>query len=349
MFGPHVFKEILTGPAVAVFGLLAAAGKPIGAFPAGELAHDRAAIQKVLVERRAPYSTRCPLLQIGVVVRIQQSKRFLGTFEQIRLVALKWLHPRDIHIAQIKGLFARVHPLAQRHARPARRLDPDRVEARRDPDVVHLGAKAKVIGIIGGEGFRPIEERMNARFRQHGHPFAGVSEDGLKVVEVLRQLVELEIRRNAIRGPRLCVWLERAQQDFASVLFVIGAFIGHAQDGQLGEARDGLRHDVEMLTGVERHVGAQHGANLMSPHAAAVDDVFAVDCAGLLPLLPMDARDAATVARNAGGFGPFEHLRTALPRALGKRQRDVGGVTLAVQRQVNTLGDIADVQVGVFL
>ena len=73
-------------------------------------------------------------------------------------------------IAQIEGLLAGVHPAGQSHARPAGGLDPDRVEARRDPDIVHLGREAQVIGIVGGEAFRPVEKRVDPGLGEHGHP-----------------------------------------------------------------------------------------------------------------------------------------------------------------------------------
>src|SRR6056297_1457161 len=73
---------------------------------------------------------------------------------------------------------------------------------------------------------------------------------------------------------------EGAEHHLAGVFLVIGAFIGHAQHRQGAEARDRLGDDVEMLAGLQRHVDAQHRAQLAAPHAGAVDHVFGLDMAG---------------------------------------------------------------------
>ena len=74
------------------------------------------------------------------------------------------------------------------------------------------------------------------------------------MVEIFRQLVKLEIGRDAIHRPGLGMGFERTQHHLASVFLVIGAFIRHPQHRHLGQARDRFGHDVEMFTGMQRHV-----------------------------------------------------------------------------------------------
>ena len=121
------------------------------------------------MERCAAHAPCSCLLAIGEVVGIEQSQGFFGSFKQVMLVALEWLHAADVHITQIKRFFARVHPLRQCHACPTRGLDANRIEARRDPNIVHLRRKAKVIGIVWGKAFGSVEECVNASLAQHGH------------------------------------------------------------------------------------------------------------------------------------------------------------------------------------
>ena len=72
------------------------------------------------------------------------------------------------------------------------------------------------------------------------------------MVEILGQLVEAEILRNAVHAPGFRARLERAQHHLAGVLLVVGAFVGHAQDGQMSKPVNGLRDEVEVLAGVQR-------------------------------------------------------------------------------------------------
>ena len=114
------------------------------------------------------------------------------------------------------------------------------------------------------------------------------------MVEIFGKLVELEILGDAIHGPGFCVWLERAQQDFARVFLVIGAFIGDAQYRHLAERVDALGHDVEVFAGMKRHIHTRHPANLVPPHARAVHHHIGLNVAlcGAVIADPVDAGDA---------------------------------------------------------
>ena len=171
------------------------------------------------------------------------------------------------------------------------------------------------------------------------------------MVEILRQLVEFEILRNARHAPGFADRLERAEHHLARVLLVIGAFIGHPQDRHLGEARDGLGHDVEMLAGVQRHVGAGHAADLVAPHPGAVDDHVTGDMAAVAAIIrrPVDAGHAAAFAGNAGHLDTLLDERAVLPGALGQRQRDIGRIALTVGGKPDAAGDPVEVEMRIFL
>ena len=93
---------------------------------------------KMVVEWGAPHAARGCLLAIGEVVGVQKAQRFGGSVHQVVLVALEGLHAGDVDVAQIERFGTAVHPFRQCHASAAAGLDPDRIEACRDPDVVHF-------------------------------------------------------------------------------------------------------------------------------------------------------------------------------------------------------------------
>ena len=168
------------------------------------------------------------------------------------------------------------------------------------------------------------------------------------MVEIFGQLVKFKICRDAIHRPRFGVRFKRAQQHFARVLFVVRTFVGYAQHGHLCQTGDRFGHDIEVFAGVQRHVHAQHAADFMAPHAATVDDHFTGDVARLITLFPIHAGNTASLACDTGGAGALNDACTALSRAFGQRQRDVGGVALTVFFQEHRAGDAVDVQVFVF-
>ena len=58
--------------------------KPVGPLPAGNLAHHRAIVQQMRMERRAAHTARGRLLAVGKVVGIKQPKRLFRALEQVR-------------------------------------------------------------------------------------------------------------------------------------------------------------------------------------------------------------------------------------------------------------------------
>ena len=332
-------------PVVVVLRALAVVREPVGPLPAGELAHHRAALEELAVDRRAAHAARGDLLAEREVVGVEQTERLGGPFAKIPAVALERLHAGDVHVRQVEGHLAAVHPLRQCKPGTARRLDADRVEARGRPRVRRAGARAEVVGIVGREALGAVEEGVNARLPQHRHAGDGALEDRLEVVEVLGELVELEVLGD--RAPGFRHRLEGAEQHLARVLLVVGALVGHAQDGQGAEIRDRLGDDVEVLAGLERDVRAEHPAEAPCPHAGAVDHVLAGDGAAVLAPAPFDVGDAVALPADPRDGHVLEHLRAALPGALRERQRDVRRVPLSVLRQPDGARHIAGLQVRV--
>ena len=210
VLGCVVTKPVLPLPGVLIDRGLTLLGEPVGPLPTGELAERRTLAREVLVERRPPHTARRGLLAEGEVVGIEEAEGLGRALPEVAAVALEGLHPGDVDIAQIERLLAGLHPFRQRHARAARRLDPDRVEPGRDPEVVELGRGAEVVGIIGGEAFGAIEEGVDPGLGQHRQAVHGLLEDRLEMVEILGQLIELKALWDAVHAPGLCLGLKRA-------------------------------------------------------------------------------------------------------------------------------------------
>ncbi len=103
-----------------------------------------------------------------------------------------------------------------------------------------------------------------------------------------------------------------------------------------------------MLTRMQRHVGVQHPANLMAPHARAVHHMLTGDLALLTRLIrPLNGGDAAALAGDASRLGALLHHSAALAGALRQSQRDVRRVALPVQRQIDACGHVVDIQMRV--
>ena len=346
-----VVEPVLPLPAVAVFALLSVAREPVGAFPAGRLAEHRAARFQVPVQRRTADAAGRGHLAVGKVVRVEQSERLFRAVVEIGPVGLERLNAPDVDVPQVEGRLAVLHPLRQRHARAARRLDADRIEATGDPEIAQVRRFAEIVAVVGREAFGAVEEGVDAGIGQHRHASHGLFEDRLEVVEILRKLVEAEIVRDRLteRRPRLCDRLEGAEQDLAGIFLVVGAFVGNAQHRKLAQPGDRLGDDVEMLAGVQRHGNARHRADAMRPHSGAVDHVLAGDVSGFAAGVDVDARDAAVFAADRRHPGVLDDPDTALARATGQCLCDVGRVALAVEGNVDGADDVGGLEMRVAL
>ena len=165
------------------------------------------------------------------------------------------------------------------------------------------------------------------------------------MVEILGQAVEAEILGYAVHAPGFGFRLEGPQHHLACVLLVIGAFVGDAQDGQTAQAFDGFGEQVEMFAGMQRQGDAGPCGQIAAPHAAAVDDDIGGDMAAAVRRFPIDACDTGAIVSDAGDLDAFHDARAAHACAFGQCHGDIGGVALAIQRQVDAAQHVADLKV----
>ena len=283
------------------------------------------------------------------MIGIKQAQCFCGPLVEIGFIALKGLHAGDINIAQIKRFLAALHPIRQGMARAARRLNTDRVEPGRHPDIIHLGGKAQMVGIIWGKAFWPVKEGVDARLAQHRHAVHCRFENGFEMVEILGQLVKFETVGDACHAPWLGHRFKRAQHHFAGIFLVIGAFVGHPQHRQRAQALDGFGDDIEMLARMQRHVYARHAPHLMAPHAGAIDDHITGDMARISAIIadPVNPGDPPPLPVNGAHACALGDHRAAHACPFGQGQGNIGRVGLAIGGQPHPAGDIGDVQMRV--
>ena len=159
------------------------------------------------------------------------------------------------------------------------------------------------------------------------------------MVPVLGQLAEFEVVGDAVHAPRLGHRLERADQELAGVLLDVDAAVRIAQHRQV---RRHLGHrlgqHVEVLAGVQRHAHPGHAPDRAAPHAGAVDHHLGADRAEL----GLDAGHPAVRLGDAGDPAALDDPGAVLARALGQRLGDVDRVGLAVGRDVDGAGEVAD-------
>jgi hypothetical protein len=77
---------------------------------------------------------------------------------------------------------------------------------------------------------------------------------------------------------------------------------------------------------MQRNVDACHGADLFGPLASTVDDDLRLDVAPVGTY----SGGSSVPRENAGCSGLFDDARTAHPRPLGKRERQIRRVGLAI-------------------
>ena len=105
-----------------------------------------------------------------------------------------------------------------------------------------------MIGVVRGKAFRSVKERVNPCFAQYRHAVDGLFQNGFEMIEILGQLVKFEIFWDAVHRPWLGHGFKGTQHQFTCINLVIRAFVGHAQNGQLFQSRDGFGHNIEMFT-----------------------------------------------------------------------------------------------------
>jgi hypothetical protein len=180
---------------------------------------------------------------------------------------------------------------------------------------------------------------------QHGHTVHGLLEDRLEVIEVFRKLVEAEVLTDAVHTPRLCLGLEGAEKHFAGILLVVGAFVWHSENRKACQILDRLGDDVEVFARVKRESDLRTRGKIPTPHPAAVDDEIGGDRALFAVLAPGHASHAAIPIMHRSHFDVLDDLGAALPSPLGQRHRNVGGITLPVEWQMDGTDDVRNVEV----
>ena len=188
---------------------------------------------------------------------------------------------------------------------------------------------------------------MNTGFRQHRHAVDRLLEHRFEVLDVLGQLVEAEIFRDALHAPGLGFGLEGPEQHLACILLVVGPLVRHPEHRQLAKSLDGFGDDVEVLAGMERNVDSRHRAKVTRPHARTVHHDVAGDTALARPGRPGNPGHPSVLpvdVRHSHAFGdPHASLACSGGQGLG----DIGGIALAVQGKMHGADDIGNIEPGI--
>ncbi len=143
------------------------------------------------------------------------------------------------------------------------------------PDVVatDLGRLAQDEIVVGREALGTVHEQAHLGRGESGDALYRVLHEDLELVPVLGQRAEGEALRDAVHAPGLGPRVEAAHQEAGHLFLEVDVAVRVAHDGQVGrDAVHGIRDDIHVLAGVERHGDAAHPAELARPHARAVDE-----------------------------------------------------------------------------
>ncbi len=249
-------------------------------------------------------------------------------------------------VRSLVGAPLTIHSASARPAPPAVAI-PTELNPAPTKKFVEFGCLAEDELVVGGEALRAVVELLDAGHLERGDAQQGVVHQDLEMVPILLQQLEFERIRDVVgRYPRLGLRLEATDDEPADLLLEVRVAVGVAQDRQVGvHTVDVLGDDVEVLGRMQRHVDACHRADLFGPLPGAVDDDLGLDVA----LVGAHAGGSSVLGENAGDPGLFDDARTAHPRALGKRERQVGRVGLAVGGQPDGADQVVDPHHGIVL
>ena len=261
-------EPVLAAEAVFVAGLRAVRRVPVRPLPAEGLAVTGTARREAIVERRAAHPPRGRVLAEGPVHVVEEAEGLAHPLAQIAPVGLEGQVAAYVHVPHVDERPAGVDAFGQHLPGAAGRLDADGVEPGGDVAAGETGRLAEMVAVVRREALGPAEEGLDTGVGERRHPLQRVHQHRLEVLVVVGQLVEAEILGDSVHAPGLRLRLEGAEQDLARVLLVIGAAVVVAQHGQVRRhTLEGVRHHVEVLAGVERHVDADRGRELARPHA----------------------------------------------------------------------------------
>ena len=197
--------------------------------------------------------------------------------------------------------------------------------------------------MVRREALGAAEHRTHARVVERREAVHGLREVRPDPVPVGRQARERDIGGDAVERPRPGDGLEQSDEDAAALLAVVAVAIRVLDDGQVRmRPLDGVRDQVVMLRGLERHRDTGRLPHLARPHPGGVDD----DIGGDGALVRHDARDAATIRRDAGRGDALEDPCTAHPGALRVGHRQIRRVHPSFIRHVEGRQDIVGLRGG---
>ncbi len=107
----------------------------------------------------------------------------------------------DVHRPEVLRGLAADDPLGEGLAGTARRGDAEGVEAGAHEEPSHLRRLAQDEVAVRGEGLGPVQQLTDPRLAEGGHPPPGELGEGLEVIEVRLEQLEVEARGNAVSGP----------------------------------------------------------------------------------------------------------------------------------------------------
>ncbi len=158
------------------------------------------------------------------------------------------------------------------------------------------------------------------------------------MIEIRIQQRKMEILRDTVDGPGDRIGLVAAHHEAADLLLIVGQPVRIAQRRQVGGHAEGFRDDILMLHRDQRHVDPEARRKGARPLAGADNDALALDP----PAIGADSTDAPAIDLDVENFGILEDGCSGHPRATRQRLGDVGGIGLAVGRQIGGTNEVVD-------
>ena len=315
-------------------------GEPERPLPAEALAEDRAACRQPVVDRVDLQRPPRRKLLFRVVDRVLALVGLAGAWDEIRRRGRVAAEAADVELPHVDARLAVDDPLRGEATRASGEHDPEDAEAGEDVEVAEAGHRPHQAATVGGVGVRAVDDRPDARIREHRQPFGRRRERLLDLVEVRRQQLAVEAVGDALDRPGLRIALERPDQQRLALLPHVVRRVRVTQDRQLAlqphELAQRRRDDVVVLERDERQVGAGEPADLTSPLARRINDDVGTNLSG--PRLEQPAAAVAADARHRRP-APDPHVRGATD----ERVRQPCRIDVAVRRQVRGGDDAARV------
>ena len=292
---------------------------------------------QAVVQWRFAHASRGFVLAVGKVGRVEQAETFANPFAQVVAVALEGLVAAHIDFPQVGRWMSAANPFRNDLADAAGGLQADGIQPRRDEAIPALRRLANVVAHIRREAFGSAEELGQPGAAQGRHPVHRLFQHRREMVQTAGNLVETKVLGNAIDGPGAGIGLEGANQQFAGVVFEIGASVVVADHRQIGAQSVHLvKQRVIMLAGVQGHVHADRRRQLPGPHAGAQDQGFGANFA----VPGCHAGDAAAFGQYGADGRVLENARAGGDGCLCQGVGDINGVGIAVGGDMNAADHI---------